>query len=84
MQENKLLKINAKNTLRGSQCPEQGPMTSTHISAIPGIEGREEGCLRPLTLTLFHEQSPDVLEAWKDGVKSRRRRAVLTQKHKSE
>lgn len=28
------------------------------------------------------EQSPDVLGAWKDGVKSRRRRAVLTQKHK--
>uniref|UniRef100_B0QZJ0 Tumor necrosis factor ligand superfamily member 13 n=1 Tax=Mus musculus TaxID=10090 RepID=B0QZJ0_MOUSE len=27
-------------------------------------------------------QSPDVLEAWKDGAKSRRRRAVLTQKHK--
>uniref|UniRef100_A0A8C6I4J1 Tumor necrosis factor (ligand) superfamily, membrane-bound member 13 n=1 Tax=Mus spicilegus TaxID=10103 RepID=A0A8C6I4J1_MUSSI len=29
------------------------------------------------------EQSPDVLEAWKDGAKSRRRRAVLTQKHKN-
>lgn len=28
------------------------------------------------------EQNPDVLETWKDGVKSRRRRAVLTQKHK--
>ncbi|XP_063124710.1 tumor necrosis factor ligand superfamily member 13 isoform X8 [Rattus norvegicus] len=29
------------------------------------------------------EQSPDVLGAWKDGAKSRRRRAVLTQKHKN-
>ncbi|XP_028635962.1 tumor necrosis factor ligand superfamily member 13 isoform X3 [Grammomys surdaster] len=29
------------------------------------------------------EQNPDVLEAWKDGVKSRRRRTVLTQKHKN-
>ncbi|XP_029401894.1 tumor necrosis factor ligand superfamily member 12 isoform X3 [Mus pahari] len=27
-------------------------------------------------------QSPDALEAWKDGVRSRRRRAILTQKHK--
>ncbi|XP_063124708.1 tumor necrosis factor ligand superfamily member 13 isoform X3 [Rattus norvegicus] len=30
------------------------------------------------------EQSPDVLGAWKDGAKSRRRRAVLTQKHKTD
>lgn len=81
------IKINAKNTLKGSQGPDQGPMTGTYISAIPGVEeGWEEGCLKPFsqTLALFHEESPDVLEAWKDGAKSRRRRAVLTQKHKSE
>lgn len=28
------------------------------------------------------EQSPDVPETWKDGARARRRRAVLTQKHK--
>ncbi|XP_052051470.1 tumor necrosis factor ligand superfamily member 13 isoform X3 [Apodemus sylvaticus] len=28
------------------------------------------------------EQSPDVLGAWKEGARARRRRAVLTQKHK--
>ncbi|XP_052051471.1 tumor necrosis factor ligand superfamily member 13 isoform X4 [Apodemus sylvaticus] len=29
------------------------------------------------------EQSPDVLGAWKEGARARRRRAVLTQKHKN-
>ncbi|XP_012967138.1 tumor necrosis factor ligand superfamily member 13 isoform X3 [Mesocricetus auratus] len=32
--------------------------------------------------SLWDQQSPDVLETWEDGEKSRRRRAVLTQRRK--